>query len=81
VFGSFVDELRVYAFADMGYVHVLRALAEQRDDFRLISIGGGARMRLLGRLSGEMSIGVPLRDGPVSEAGDPRAVFVVRGEF
>jgi hemolysin activation/secretion protein len=81
LFGSAVDELRVYGFFDMGYVHVLRALAEQQSDFRLMSVGGGARLRLLGAFSGEMSIGVPLRDGPVSVAGDPRAVFIVRGEF
>ena len=81
VFGSFVDELRVYGFFDLGYVHVLRALAEQQSDFRLASVGGGARLRLLGAFTGEMSIGVPLKDGPVSAKGDPRAVFIVRGEF
>lgn len=79
--GAFVDELRVYAFADMGYAHVLRALAAQDNDFGLIGVGGGARVRLLGRLSGEVSVGVPLLDGPVSDAGEPRMVFVVRGEF
>lgn len=81
LFGGAVDELRVYGFADMGFVRVRGALAEQQDEFRLLSIGGGTRMRLFDLFSGEMSIGVPLRDGPVSDAGDPRAIFVVRGEF
>lgn len=79
--GSAVDELRVYGFLDMGAVHVRRALAEQQADFGLLSIGGGARVRLFDLFSGEMSIGVPLRGGPVSDAGDPRALFIIRGEF
>lgn len=81
LFGSVVDELRVYAFADLGYAHVRSALPEQKSDFRLVGVGGGARVRLFQMWSGELSIGVPLLDGPVSDAGDPRAVFVVRGEF
>ncbi|WP_375287347.1 ShlB/FhaC/HecB family hemolysin secretion/activation protein [Sphingomonas sp.] len=81
LFGSVVDELRVYGFVDMGWVRVRRVLAEQQDQFRLLGVGGGARLRLFDLFSGEMSIGVPLRDGPISSAGDPRAIFVVRGEF
>jgi len=80
-FGSFVDELRVFAFVDGGYAHVLRALPEQQDNFTLVSVGGGARIRLLNYFSGEVMAGVPLRDGPVSSAGDPRVIFVVKGEF
>ena len=81
LFGSVVDELRIYGFVDMGWVRVRRVLAEQQDQFRLLGVGGGARLRLFDLFSGEMSIGVPLRDGPISSAGDPRAIFVVRGEF
>ncbi len=81
LFGAAVDELRVYGFADMGFVRVRGVLPGQEDQFRLLSLGGGAKLRLFNLFSGEMSIGVPLRDGPVSDAGDPRAVFVVRGEF
>jgi hemolysin activation/secretion protein len=81
LFGSFVDELRVYGFVDLGYAHVRSVLPEQRSEFRLVGLGGGAKLRLFQMWSGEMSIGVPLLDGPVTDAGDPRAVFVVRGEF
>lgn len=79
--GSFVDEARVFAFADMGYAHVRSVLPGQRSDFRLVGVGGGARLRLFDALTGEVSVGVPLRDGPVSAAGDERIVFVVRGVF
>lgn len=78
---SFVDELRAYAFVDMGYTHVRSALPDQDNDFGLIGIGGGARLRMLDALSGEVSVGVPLLAGPVSSVGDPRIIFVVRGEF
>jgi len=79
--GSFVDEARLFAFADMGYAHVRSVLPGQRSDFRLVGVGGGARLRLFDALTGEVSVGVPLRDGPVSAAGDERIVFVVRGAF
>lgn len=80
-FGAFVDEARLFGFVDAGYVHVRNALAEQQDDFTLVGVGGGARVRLFDLLNGEISVGVPLRDGPASDAGDPRIIFVVKGAF
>lgn len=79
--GKYVDELRFYGFVDSGYVHVRRVLAEQQSEFGLVSVGGGARIGLFKYLMGEIAVGVPLRDGPVSKRGDPRATFVARGEF
>ena len=79
--GSFVDELRGYVFTDMGFTHVKSALPGQDNDFGLIGVGGGARLRMFDALSGEVSVGVPLLAGPVSPVGDPRIIFVVRGEF
>ncbi|MGI9377550.1 MAG: ShlB/FhaC/HecB family hemolysin secretion/activation protein [Tsuneonella suprasediminis] len=80
-FGSFVDEMRLFAFSDAGYARVRIPAVGQTDDFRMISVGGGLRFDLLNLLTGEVLVGVPLRDGPTSEAGDPRYSFSVRGAF
>lgn len=79
--GKYVDELRFYGFVDSGYVHVRSPLLDQQSEFGLISVGGGARIGLFKYLTGEIAVGVPLRDGPASKRGDPRATFVARGEF
>lgn len=81
LFGNFVDELRAYAFVDSGYARIRRPLPDQQDQFRLIGVGGGARIRLFKLFTGEIVVGVPLRDAANSRKGDPRATFVARGEF
>ena len=81
-FGDYVDELRVYGFVDNGYtVLVGRKPLGQQDEFRLLSAGGGARIRLFDRVSGEVLFGVPLIAGPVSKKGDPRITFQIKSEF
>jgi hemolysin activation/secretion protein len=79
--GKYVDELRPYAFVDTGFVRTIRVLPGQVSDVRLLSVGGGARLRLFDRLYGEIIVGVPLNDGVVTKKREPRTVFVVRGEF
>lgn len=79
--GGFVDELRLYGFVDSGFVRVRSSLPGQQAEFGLLGAGGGARLRLFDRLSGEVIVAVPLKAGPVSREGDVRTVFVVRGEF
>ena len=79
--GKYVDELRPYAFVDSGFVRTINVLPGQVSSARLLSVGGGARLRLFDRLYGEMIFGVPLNDGTFSKKGEPRTVFVVRGEF
>jgi hemolysin activation/secretion protein len=78
---SFVDELRVFGFVDAARVHVLRTLPEQTANFKLLSIGGGARIRLFDAVSGELSVGMPLVDGPTSKSNDLRTLFTAKGEF
>ncbi len=79
--GKYVDELRPYAFVDTGFVRTINVLPGQVSSVRLLSVGGGARMRLFDRLYGEVIFGVPLNDGTFSKKREPRTVFVVRGEF
>lgn len=80
-FGKAVTDARLYAFADAGFIHVLSGLPEQKTDFTLVGAGAGARVSLFDRLTGEVLVGVPLKSGPFSRAGDPRVTFVARGEF
>ncbi|MEJ2458090.1 MAG: ShlB/FhaC/HecB family hemolysin secretion/activation protein [Novosphingobium sp.] len=79
--GSFVDELRLFGFSDAGYARVRDVAAGQTEDFRLVGVGGGLRVDLLNLITGEFLVGVPLRDGPMSQTGDPRYSFSVRGAF
>ena len=81
LFGSFVDEARLFLFGDMGYARVRRPALGQDDDFRIAGIGGGGRVSVFKLLTGEFVVGVPLLDGPTSRTGDPRVNFLVRGEF
>lgn len=78
---SFVDELRVFGFYEGGYVRVRNAAVEQAASFRLMSAGGGARLQLFKHISGEISVGVPFRDGPTTRKGDARTTFTAKGEF
>ena len=78
---SFVDELRLFGFVDGAKIHVLRTLADQTNHFSLLGIGGGARIRLFNALSGELSVGLPLLDGPTSKSNDLRTLFTAKGEF
>lgn len=79
--GKSAEEVRFFTFADAGYARVRRPALEQKSSFTLASLGGGLRFRLFRHLSGEVLIGVPLKDGPSSDQGDPRYSFTVKGEF
>lgn len=79
--GSHVDLLRFYTFADLGYARVRAPALGQIQSFRIASLGGGVRYRLLKYFSGEFLVGVPLLEGPVSRRGDPRYSFSLMGEF
>lgn len=81
VLGSFVDDLRVFAFGDAGYARIRAPLASQTDLFRLSSTGGGLRVQIFKTISGEALVGVPLRRGPVSRRYDPRYSFSIKGGF
>ena len=78
---AFIDELRFFAFTDVGYARIRAPSAGQADDFRLAGTGGGFRLRVFRLFTGEFVIGVPLRDGPASQRGEPRYSFSIKGEF
>jgi hemolysin activation/secretion protein len=78
---QFVDELRLFAFGDAGVVRVLRTLPDQADLFQLYGAGGGVRISLFNAFNGEFVVGVPLKDGPTSKAGELRTMFSAKGQF
>lgn len=78
---SFTDELRFFTFLDAGYARVRAPAAGQDDDFRIAGMGGGFRLQIFKLLSGEFVVGVPLRPGPVTDRGDPRYSFSLKGAF
>jgi hemolysin activation/secretion protein len=76
-----VDEWRLYAFGDAGYVRTLSPLPEQDADQGLYSLGLGTRFTIYGRLDGDLLVGVPLEDAFDAEVGQPYGFFTLRTEF
>ncbi len=79
--GTFVDEARLFVFADGGFVRIRRPLPDQTDTFTLVSVGGGARVQLFRNVRGDVAYGVALTDGSTTSAGDGQIVFSVKAEF
>lgn len=79
--GTFVDELRFFSFMESGIVSVINPLPDVQSVFRIGSFGAGLRVKLLGRLTGEVLVGVPVASTNETKKGDPRYSFSVKGEF
>lgn len=79
--GKYFDEVRFFAFGDLGTVGVIDPLADAPSRYRIASIGGGLRVKMLQTFSGEIVVGVPLRSTTDTDRGDPRFTFQVKGEF
>ena len=79
--GKWVDEARLYAFTDAAKLWIRDPLPGQLSATTLLSAGGGARIELLEHLYGDVSVGIPLRNGAVSRSGQPYALFSVKSEF
>lgn len=78
---KFVDELRLFGFVENGQIRVLDALPDVTRHDALLSVGGGARLRLFGRLSGELAVGLPIWDGMTTRKNDIRTTFTAKGAF
>ena len=79
--GSFVDELRVYVFADGGIVSVIEPQVDTASVYRIASIGGGIRLKVFKHFSGDLLVALPLVGTTDTRANDPRFTFSVKGEF
>lgn len=80
-FGKWLTEARFFAFGDASFLRVLNPLPEQTSSFTLVGLGGGLRVRLFDRISGEVLGAVAMTSGPVTKRGSPRVSFDVKGEF
>lgn len=79
--GGYIDDLRLFSFADAAYARRRRALPSEEVDNTIVSIGGGLQIEMFKVFSGLLAVGVPLLDGATSTAGDPRLTFSVKTEF
>jgi hemolysin activation/secretion protein len=79
--GRFVNDLRFGGYVDAGAVGIHRALPGQPASSFLWSAGGGARIRLFGKLSGTVDVGVPLRTVATTARGEVRVHFRVWSEI
>lgn len=79
--GGPLGELRFHAFYDLGWGGIHDPLLGQDTEFRLLSLGGGARIKLSNHFGGAVDVGTPLLSGPESRSGDIFARFRIWGEF
>lgn len=79
--GPWLTEARLFGFADTAFIHVDDVLPGQHADFDLIGLGGGLRVRILDRFTGEVLGAVPLTTGPATTRYHPRVDFQVKGDF
>ena len=79
--GKSVNEWRFYGFAEGGLLAIDDPLPEQQALFTLASVGVGTRIKLIQHLNGSLDLGVPLIDGPQTEAFRLLLTFRVWAEF
>jgi hemolysin activation/secretion protein len=79
--GRVLNEGRLLAFAEGGWMRVQDSLPEQQSIFRLWSVGGGARAKLFDHLSGSLDVAVPLRSEGTTVRRKPRFHFRLSTEF
>ena len=77
----FINEWRVYAFAEGAALSIHEPLEEQKSSFNLASVGVGSRMKLLDYLNGSVDLGFPLVKQDDTKAYDPHLTFRLWGEF
>jgi hemolysin activation/secretion protein len=76
-----VDALRFHLFYDTGRAGIHDPLPGQHRLFKAMSVGAGARVRLLKLLNGAVDVGTPLISTSESRSGDIFARFRIWGEF
>ncbi len=77
----YLDDWRLYVFTDDGVTRVLDSLPGQQSVFGFASFGGGSRLQLFSHFTGDVLMGMPLRNGPVTRAWRPYTEFTVRTEL
>lgn len=76
-----LDDWRFYIFSDSAAAWVLDRLPDQRSVFPLMSIGAGSRMSFLSHFTGNVVMGMPMRNGTATKAWHPSIQFSATTEF
>lgn len=79
--GRYIDEWRLFIFADGAQIRVRKPTVGQTDSFSLLGLGFGTRFRLFKHVSGDAILGFPLQDATFSRVGDKQATFSIKAEF
>ncbi|WP_019962019.1 ShlB/FhaC/HecB family hemolysin secretion/activation protein [Woodsholea maritima] len=81
--GEKVQDLRVYAFADGGYVRIHEPLSVQDESSELYSLGLGVKLRAFEGFNAQMSLARPFLNEQTTlrDVGDFRLQFRVWNEF
>ena len=80
-FGGWLNEARFLTFVDSAFMHVLDTQPGQTRSYALVGVGGGLRVRMFDKLSGEAVAGVPLTNGSTTKRGTPSVNFQIKGDF
>ena len=79
--GELASEWRFHAFYDVGRLYLNEPLPEQKDLFRLSSMGLGTRFLFRENLEGSVEVAWPLEDQGTTQASDPFMLFQVEAGF
>jgi hemolysin activation/secretion protein len=79
--GKAVDEWRFYLFGEGGELTINDPLPEQQSQFKLASVGAGTRIKLLSHINGSFDVGLPLDNGPETNAYSALLTFRLWAEF
>jgi hemolysin activation/secretion protein len=79
--GKEVDDWRFYLFAEGGVLTIDDALPEQQEEFKLASVGIGTRFKVANHYNGSFDVGLPLDNGPNTNAYEPLLTFRLWAEF
>ena len=77
----FVENWRVYAFTDAGYLRLRDPLPEQTASFNLASVGFGTNFTMAQRVSGRLDLAYPLKRASRTAQHDWRLNFSVTANY
>jgi hemolysin activation/secretion protein len=76
-----IDDWRIYVFSEAGLVNIDNVLPDQQQQFQLASVGAGTRFKFENHYNGSFDFGVPLKNGPNTNAFEPLLTFRLWADF
>lgn len=80
-FSPWIENWRVYAFADAARLRLREPLPEQVDTFNLASVGLGSNFQVTQYVNGRFDLGYPLKNGPRTLRHDWRLNFSLNATY